>query len=244
MSEDELSILRERVERLEKVLQRAAGDWDDLGGRIDSLLPFDDCELRLRELKSELEEGVIWDMERDVQELKSKLSEISDRLIAEAQAIRGEATDLSDSYEYRFSEILDELEATKRSVEEQADEIFQLTERLGEETARRVSQEEELRNELEITTRGLASEEEVASRFQLQQRRYECQERDYKGRIDSLQRQLNAADAELTRLKHAVAQPAFADRLLGCILALALLAGFIWLAIKLLYWVVGLIRGF
>ena len=35
MSEAELSILREKVERLEEALQKAAGDWDDIGDRMD-----------------------------------------------------------------------------------------------------------------------------------------------------------------------------------------------------------------
>jgi len=37
MSEEELSILREKVAQLEEALQKAAGDWDDLGDRIDGL---------------------------------------------------------------------------------------------------------------------------------------------------------------------------------------------------------------
>ena len=56
MSEEELSILREKVAQLEEALQKAAGDWDDLGDRIDALgnwieeITINDGEKRLASL--------------------------------------------------------------------------------------------------------------------------------------------------------------------------------------------------
>ena len=241
MSEAELSILREKVERLEEALQKAAGDWDDLGDRIDALgnwieeITINEGEKRLASLEGQLEEGTIWFIDKEIGELKDKLGELSERLGEEAQTIRKEATDLSDDHDYRLGEIRDELEAAKKLVEEQADEIAQLTERLEKETASWDSREKGFKREIKVMTRGLASEADVAGGFQVQERRYE-------GRIDSLQQQLNSANAQIAQLQHAVVRPSFSDQLLGCILALALLAGFGWLAFKLFQWIAELIR--
>jgi chromosome segregation ATPase len=120
-------------------------------------------------------------------------------------------------------------------LEEQAGEIAQLTESLEKETASWDSREKDFKREIKVMTRGLASEADVAGGFQVQERRYE-------GRIDSLQQQLSSANAQIAQLQHAVVRPSFSDQLLGCILALALLAGFGWLAFKLFQWIAELIR--
>lgn len=240
MSEAELSILREKVAQLEEALQKAAGDWDDLGDRIDGLgkwieeITIEAGERRLASLEGQLEEGTIWFIEKEIGELKDKLGELSERLDAEAQTIRKAASDLSDDHEYRLNEIRDELEAAKKLAEEQADEIAQLTERLEKETASRLSQEKDFKREVKAMLRGLVSEADVAQGFQVQERRHE-------GRIDSLQQQLNSANAQIAQLQYAVASPSLSDQFLGCILALALLAGFGWLAFKLFQWIAGLI---
>ena len=241
MYEKELYALREKVEMLEAALRKAAGDWDDIGDRMDGAgewieeITIKDGEKRLASLEGQLEEGTIWFIEKEIGELKDKLGELSERLDAEAQTIRKEANDLSDDCDYRLGEIRDELEAAKKLVEEQANEVAQLTERLEKETASWDSREKDLKREIKVTTRGLASEADVAGGFQVQDRRYE-------GRIDSLQQQLNSAHARISQLELAVTRPSLADQFFGCIICLALIAGFIWLAVKLFYWVVGLIR--
>ena len=222
-------------------MQKAAGDWDDLGERIDGLgecieeITIDNGQKRLASLETQLEEGTIWFIEKEIGELKDKLGELSERLDAEAQTIRKESTDLSDDHECRLGEIRDELEAAKELIEAQADEIAKLTERLENETASRVSLEKDLKREVKVTTRGLASEADVAGGFEDQARRHDKQ-------INELQRQLNQANVEIAHLQHAVRQPSTFDQFIGCLLALALIAGFIWVAFKLFQWVGGLIR--
>jgi chromosome segregation ATPase len=241
MSEKELSALREKVELLEAALRKAAGDWDDIGDRMDGSGEWieentiKDGEKRLASLEGQLEEGTIWFIEKEIGELKDKLGELSERLDAEAQTTRKEATDLSDDCDYRLGEIRDELEAAKKLLEEQAGEIAQLTESLEKETACWDSREKDLKEEFKAMLQGLASDDEVVVAFRAQDRRYE-------GRIDSLQQQLNSAHAKIAQLQQAVPAPSLADQFLGCMIGLALVAGFIWLAVKLFYWVVGLIR--
>jgi len=238
MSEKELSDLRKKVELLEAALKKAAGDWDDIGDRMDGAgewieeITIKDGEERLVSLERQLEEEPIWFIKKDIMELEKKVSELSERTDAEILATRKEAAELSSEHGDRQSDIREEL---VKLIEELAEEIAGFAVKLEIEAAHVLGQEKDLRREFKVMLKGLASDADVAGAFRVQERRHEEQ-------INSLQQQLNAVHSQISQLQQAISRPSLVDQFLGCMIGLALVAGFIWLAVKLFYWVMGLIR--
>jgi len=241
MSKEELSILRDKLESLEVVLANAAGEWDDLCGRLDGLgsriddSSIDDGKRRLTHLEGQLEDGTIWQIEHDIEELQKKLEELSDRLSQEAEVLRKEVNDSSSEHDDRIAETNDKFEEAKKLNDERADEVAKLADKIDKELVAQLRREKNLRADFKLMLRGYASEGDVAREFEAKDRRYE-------ERLESVQRQLNASNSEIAQLQHAVRQPTLVNQVLGCIFGLALIAGSVWLLIKAVNLILGLIR--
>lgn len=241
MSEEELSILRERLEGLEVILKNSAGEWDDLCDRLNGLSSsiegssIDDGEKRLARLEGQLEDGTIWLIERDIEELQKKVEELGCRLLKEAEMLRKESNDSSSEHADLISEVSYKLDEAKKLIDEQEDEIAKLTAKIDKVMVAQVRLEEVLMADFEVKLRGFVSYGDVAREFEANDMRYD-------ERIVSIQRQLNAANAEIAHLQHAVRQPALVNQVLGCIIGLTLIAGSAWILVKLFYWIADLIR--
>lgn len=238
---EELSALRQRVERLEELLEAAAGGEEAVGDRINNHeawleeISIDKGEARIRKLEEELQGYDLYDIEQGVENLEKQLAALSESLAEELEAIRRDAKDSNEELTENASELSSRLETIQEAMDDQAKKVDELSSKFAEESA---EQEKQL-------TRGKTGLQEVrrdvfAADSQL--RSLEQQQETQEAQIDSLQRQLNQANAQIAQLQHAVGRPSSADQLLGCILGLALLAGFGWLAIKLFQWIAGLIR--
>ena len=242
---EELSALRQRVERLEELLEAAAGGEEAVGDRINNHeawleeVSIDKGEARIRKLEGELQGYDLYDIEQGVENLEKQLAALSESLAEELEVIRRDAKDSNEELTENVSELSSRLETIQETIQEamddQAKKVDELSSKFEEESA---EQEKQL-------TRGKTGLQEVrrdvfAADSQL--RSLEQQQETQESQIDSLQSQLNEANAQIIQLQYAVARPAFADQLLGCMLALTLLGGFIWLAIKIFYWIAGLFR--
>ena len=238
---EELSALRQRVERLEEQLEAAAGGEEAVGDRINNHeawleeISIDKGEARLRKLEGELQGFDLYDIEQRVEKLEKQVADLTESLADELEVIRREVKNYNKERTEEISDLSVGLEAVKETIDDHAEKIDELSSKVEEESA---EQEKQL-------TRSKTKLQEVrhdVSAADSQLRSLEQQQETQESQIDSLQSQLNEANAQIIQLQYAVARPAFADQLLGCMLALTLLGGFIWLAIKIFYWIAGLFR--
>jgi chromosome segregation ATPase len=237
---EELSALRQSVERLEQQLELAAGGEDALGGRLDNLeawlkeVSIEKGEARISKLEEELQGYDLYDIEQGVETQEKRLDALEESLAVALEALRREARESSEELAEMISGLSSGLEVAQEAIDDQAKKTDELGSKIELEVVEREKQLARGKTGLQEVRRDVSADASHLRSLQLQ---YDSQQSQF----DSLQRQLNQANAEIVQLRQAIGRPSISDQILGFVLGLALLVGFGWLAIKAFNWMKDLI---
>ncbi len=241
MPEDKLRDLCQRVESLEELLRKAAGDEWEVADRINIIEQRMDemvagrGDERLAEVEAHLAEVDLFALEQKVARLEERLDEQRERQQEEVQAIKDDDEELIRVNDREHADLRGEIENMQSKFQLQADSLIELNELMSEERGERVEQGELWEESLEALRTELAEKDATL-------RQLAGEQTDGENRMEAAERQLNQLRAELEDLAQLAARPSPADQFLGCVVGLALISGLVWLAIKVFSWISGMLH--